>query len=292
MNLPDWTHLRAFHATASTGSLSAAARKLGLTQPSLSRQIAALEAQMQVVLFDRVGKRLVLTALGRQLAEHAARMEAAAQGFALTAAAQEEWGEPVALSVTDVIAAYILPRVLESLLAVAPELRLNVIVTDRFSDLQRREADIALRHAPPNAKGLCGDRLPPGQAGFYASRAWVARHGLAKGWADVLRKGLIGGDDPAQYAAYLTEAGLPTTAHDFRLCASSGVAQWEMAQKGLGVCAMLDDVAQNFPQMLRLLPDHPAIEVPFWIVTHERLTDSPRIRLVREGLRAALGAAG
>jgi DNA-binding transcriptional LysR family regulator len=289
MIVPDWTLLRAFQATASTGSLSAAARKLGLTQPSLSRQIAALEAQMGVGLFDRVGRRLVLTPLGRQLAEHATRMEVAAQGFALTAAAQEEWTKPVTLSVTDVIAAYTLPRIIQSVQARAPDVRLNIIVTNRFSDLHRREADIALRHAPPVGAGLRGDPLPDAQAGFYASRAWVTQHTKAETWADVLRGGLLGGDDPEQFAAYLTGIGLPTTPRDFRLCADSSVALWEMAQAGLGVCAMLTDVAQNFPQMLRLLPNHPAITVPFWIVTHEQLYDSPRIRLVREGLCAALG---
>jgi len=289
MNNLDWNLLRAFHATAVTGSLSAAARKLGLTQPSLSRQIAALETQMRMPLFDRVGRRLVLTATGAALLEHVARMEAGASSFALAASAQSaDLSEPVSLSVTDAVAAYILPQVVAQLQATAPDLRLNVIVTNRFSDLHRREADIALRHAPPDQECLRGDPLPQGQAHFYASRDWVARHGLPVDWPDLLRMGVLGTEDPTRFAEYLTAAGLPTMAQDFRLCADSSVALWEMARAGLGSCAMLHDIAVRDQGMVQLLPTLPPISVPFWIVTHARLYDVPRIRLVRDLLRRVL----
>ncbi len=285
----DWNLLRAFHATASTGSLSAAARKLGLTQPSLSRQIAALEAEMRLPLFDRVGRRLVLTVTGTALLDHVARMEAGAASFALAASAQNaDLSEPVSLSVTEAFAAYTLPDVVARLQATAPDLRLNVIVTDRFSDLHRREADIALRHAPPASADLHGDPLPMAQAQVYASRDWVARHGLPRDWSELLRAGLMGTDESPRYAAYLTAAGRPTHASDFRICANSAVALWEMARAGLGACAMLCDIAARDDTMVPLLPDLPVIEVPFWIVTHRRLYDLPRIRLVREVLQQVL----
>lgn len=286
----DWNLLRAFHATATTGSLSAAARKLDLTQPSLSRQIAALEAQMRLPLFDRIGRRLVLTATGAALLDHVAQMDGGAAGFALAARAQSaDLSEPVSLSVTDAFAAYTLPQVALRLQAAAPDLRLNVIVTNRFSDLHRREADIALRHAPPDTDDLRGDALPPAQAHFYASRDWIARHGMPRDWAELLRAGLLGTDDPARFARYLTAAGLPTIATDFHFCADSSVALWEMARAGLGACAMLRDIAARSDAMVQVLPDLPPIEVPFWIVTHARLYHAPRIRLVRDVLRDVLG---
>lgn len=288
----DWNLLRAFHATATAGSLSAAARKLGLTQPSLSRQIAALEAQTRLPLFDRVGRRLVLTTTGTALLDHVARMDGGAASFALAASAQSaDLSEPVSLSVTDAFAAYTLPQLVAQLQTAAPELRLNVIVTNRFSDLHRREADIALRHAPPATDDLRGDPLPPAQAQFYASRDWIARHGMPRDWADVLRAGLLGTDDPARFAEYLCAAGLPTAALDFRICADSSVALWEMACAGLGACAMLRDIAARSDSMVQLLPHLPPIEVPFWIVTHARLYDAPRIRLVRDVLRHVLSQA-
>lgn len=287
----DWTLLRAFHATATTGSLSAAARKLGLTQPSLSRQIAALESQTGLALFDRVGRKLVLTATGRALLDHAARMEAAANSFALAVAAQDEISaEPVSLSVTDVFAAYTLPRVIAAVQRRAPGLRVHVVVTNRFSDLRRREADIALRHAPPSQPDLRGDALPPARARFYASPDWIARHGIPVDWAGILRGGLLGTEEPERFAAYLTAAGLPTDMSDFRVCVDSSVALWAMAQAGLGVCAMLDDIAQAFPHMVQVLPEAPEITVPFWIVTHEQLYDLPRIRAVRAALIDVLGS--
>lgn len=290
MNNLDWTLLRAFHATASSGSLSAAARKLGLTQPSLSRQVAALEAQSGLILFDRVGRRLVLTATGRALLEHTARMEDGAAAFALAAAANDDISaEPVSLSVTDTFAVYALPAILRKLHLRAPVLRVNVIVTNQFSDLHRREADIALRHAPPAQAGLKGIELQPKSARFYASRDWMTTHGTPSDWQAVLHAGLLGTEEPERFAAYLTTGGLPTNAQDFRLSADSAVAIWAMAQAGLGACAMLDDIAKDFPKMVPLLPELPPIQVPFWFVTHERLYDTPRIRLIRDVLVEALG---
>ncbi|MFN4057343.1 MAG: LysR family transcriptional regulator [Roseinatronobacter sp.] len=287
----DWTLLRAFHATATTGSLSAAARRLGLTQPSLSRQVAALEAQTGLALFDRVGRKLVLTAMGRALLEHAAGMDAGASAFAMAAAAQDVLNaEPVSLSVTDTFAAYILPDILHALRDHAPGLRVRVIVTNNLSDLHRREADIALRHVPPAQLGLRGDELPQASARIYASRDWIARHRMPQVWQDVLHGGLLGLDDPDAFAAYLTQAGLPTRAQDVTICTDSAVTLWAMAQAGLGACAMLDDIAAGFPQMVALMPDWPSIRVPFWCVSHERLYDSPRVRVVRHVLRETLMA--
>ena len=182
-----------------------------------------------------MGRRLVLTVTGTALLDHVARMEAGAASFALAASAQNaDLSEPVSLSVTDAFAAYTLPDVVARLQATAPDLRLTVIVTDRFSDLHRREADMALRHAPPDQNDLRGDPLPQGQAHFYASRDWVARHGLPIDWPDLLRMGLLGTEDPARFAEYLTASGLPTMAQDFRLCADSSVALWKRRAQAWG----------------------------------------------------------
>ena len=104
MNQPDWNQLKAFLETAETGSLSAAARKLGLTQPTLSRQVAAIERQMGVTLFERVGKSMSLTPTGLELLEHARAMGAAAEALSLAATGRSQAvGGVVSVSATDAV---------------------------------------------------------------------------------------------------------------------------------------------------------------------------------------------
>ena len=138
---PDWNQLRAFITTAQTGSLSAAARQLGLTQPTLSRQVAALEEHLQIALFERVGRGLVLTETGRTLLEDCTGMGAAATRFALRASGQSQKIEGrVRISASDVLCAHLLPPVITELQEIAPRLEIEVLATNDLSDLLRREA--------------------------------------------------------------------------------------------------------------------------------------------------------
>jgi len=110
MDQPDWNHLKAFLETAETGSLSAAARKLGLAQPTLSRQVAAIEKQLGVTLFERVGKTMVLTSTGLSLLEHARVMGSAAEDLRMTATGQSQAVDGVVcVSATEGVAGYLLP---------------------------------------------------------------------------------------------------------------------------------------------------------------------------------------
>lgn len=147
MDQLDWNHLKAFLETAETGSLSAAARKLGLTQPTLSRQVAAIERQLGVTLFERVGKAMVPTRTGLALLDHARVMGSAADELRLAASGQSEAVDGVvSISATEPVAAYLLPGVLARLRQQAPGIVIEVVTSDALSDLQRREADIAVRH--------------------------------------------------------------------------------------------------------------------------------------------------
>jgi len=202
----DWNLLRAFHATATQGSLSAAARQLRLTQPTLSRQISALEGQLRVALFARVGRRLVLTEAGAAL-------------------------------LTDVA-------------------------------------------------GLVGDRLADQSAGFYAAPDWIAAHGVPNSLSDLDVSELIGMRDPAEFLHFMRAHGTPLGDGVPMLASDNAVAVWEMARRGLGVAIMLDDIAQRFPEMQRILPDLRPITVPLWLVAHRALYDSARLRRLRAALIA------
>ncbi|TAG75046.1 MAG: LysR family transcriptional regulator, partial [Burkholderiales bacterium] len=170
----DWNQLRAFLETADTGSLSAAARKLGLTQPTLSRQVAAIEQSMGVTLFERVGKAMVLTSTGLDLLEHARAMGSAADALSLVATGRSQAvGGVVSVSATDILASRILPPLVRRLREKAPGIAVEVITTDSLSDLQRREADIAIRHVKPAQPDLIARLVRDVDAYFYASEAWV-----------------------------------------------------------------------------------------------------------------------
>lgn len=281
MSSIDWNQIRAFHTTAVAGSLSAAARQLGLTQPTLSRQVLALEADLGVSLFERRGRKLVLTRTGLELLDHIRIMGDAADTLVLAASGRaQEIGGRVCISATDTYAAYLLPEIVARVRSEAPQITIAIVASNAFSDLHRGEADIAIRHVRPDRPGLVGRHIRDTEAGFFASEDWVARHGMPKGPADLAGAGLMGFDDPA-FAGFLREIGIPIATEDFRIVSESSVVIWEMARRGMGVGAMMREVAERTPGMVKLLPDMAPITVPIWLVTHQELQSSPSIRLVQ-----------
>jgi DNA-binding transcriptional LysR family regulator len=281
MKAMDWNHIRAFHATAVAGSLSAAARQLGLTQPTLSRQVLALEAELGVTLFERRGRKLVLTQTGRELLDHIRIMGDAADTLVLAATGRaQEIGGRVCISATDTCAAYVLPEIVARIRSEAPQITIAIVASNEISDLHRGEADIAIRHVRPDRPGLVGRHICDTAASFYASEAWVARNGLPKGPADLARAGLMGFDDP-RFAGFMREIGIPIATEDFRIVSESAVVIWEMVKRGMGVAVMMREVAERTPGVVNLLPDMLPIPVPIWLVTHQELESSPRVRLVQ-----------
>jgi DNA-binding transcriptional LysR family regulator len=174
----DWNHLHAFLQTAERGSLSAAARYMGVTQSTLSRQVSALEIELGVTLFERVGRSVLITQAGLGLLEYARTMGAAAHDLALAATGTSTTVDGVvSVTATDTIAAFLLPRAIQRIREVAPGVMIEVIATDTISDLRRREADIAIRHVRPQEPELIARLLRHATAHFYASCNWVAKNG-------------------------------------------------------------------------------------------------------------------
>ena len=196
----DWNQARAFSATAAFGSLSAAARKLGLTQPTLSRQVAALEAALGTTLFERIGKRLVLTDAGLSLLDHARAMSTAAEAMALAAAgkSQDIQGR-VTISATDAVSAYLLPSLLARVRVMAPQITLVIVASDSISDLRKREADIAIRHVRPTEPELIARLVGEMTAHFYAAESWVAENGKPESVAELCTLEVLGFDPVDQF---------------------------------------------------------------------------------------------
>lgn len=291
MDRLDWNQLRAFLETAETGSLSAAARKLGLTQPTLSRQVAAVEQRLGVTLFERVGKAMVLTSTGLDLLEHARTMGSAAEELALAATGSSQAVEGlVSISASDAVAAYLLPRAIHRIRQDAPRVVVEVVSSNALSDLRRREADIAIRHVSPQEPDLIARLIREATASFYASEAWVAAHGHPRTADEAVAHDFIGADRSDRFLGYLRAHGLPLTTANFPLYSENSVTSWALVREGLGIGAMMDDVARQTPGMVRVLEDLPPVRFPIWLVTHRELRTARRIRVVFDLLVEYLSA--
>lgn len=278
----DWNQVRAFLATAEEGTLSAAARALGLTQPTLGRQVAALEEDLGVTLFERSGRNLYLTEAGTALLTHVRAMGEAAHRVSLVAAGQSsEVAGDVRLSASDGICTHLLPGLIGGLRQLAPEVRLEIIAENRISDLMRREADIAIRHVEPSEPELIGRRLKDGSARLYAAKSWLERHGRPENLEALAKADMIGMDGPDRMVTELQRFGIELPALTMPLqCANASVV-WELAKAGHGMCFMSDALAAETPHMDAIdVPGLPPITFPVWLITHRELRTARRIRVV------------
>lgn len=285
----DWNQAKAFLATAETGSLSAASRALGLSQPTLSRQVAALEADLGVALFERLGRSLALTAPGLELVEHVRAMGEAAGRVSLAATGQAQTIEGrVAISASDVVAAHQLPPILARLRAEAPGIEIEVVAANEISDLQRREADIAIRHVRPEQPDLVARLIRETTGHLYAATSYLDAHGRPATPADLAEATFIHPGRPERMVAVLETFGVSVSRRQFKLGSESGIVYWEMVRRGLGMGLMSRDVALLCPEVEMVLPDLPPGPMPIWLVTHRELRTSRRIRLVYDLLAEAI----
>ncbi|MDJ0951584.1 MAG: LysR family transcriptional regulator [Alphaproteobacteria bacterium] len=277
----DWNRARAFLATAEEGSLSAAARALGQTQPTLSRQVAALEEDLGVTLFERVGRSLALTQSGLELLDHFRAMGDAASRISLAASGQSQAIEgQVRITATNITATYHLPAVLKQLREIAPGIEIDVIASNEVRDLTRREADIAIRHGRPEQPDLIAKLVRETSAHLYASTEYLDKHGRPETPSDLSSADFIGVEDPARLLPVLNGLGLSLTRDNFKLTSSSGTVLMALVEEGLGIGLFVKEWAELVPGLEPVLPELEPIPVPVWLVTHRELHTSRRIRLV------------
>lgn len=285
----DWNQARAFLATAEQGSLSAAARALGQTQPTVGRQVSALEEHLGVVLFDRAGRGLVLTAPGRELLIHMREMGSAAERVALTATGQsQELHGTVSITASDIFSIRVLPRIVADLARTWPDIDIEIVSANDVRDLARREADIAIRHVRPEDPNLTARLLGEGRGSFYAAPSYLARRGRPETRSDLAHHDFVGVLDAQGMSAVMKTYGLEIPPEKIRYRSDNGMAAWELVRHGLGIGMMSDDLGRLTPDVDLLLPDEPAFTFPIWLVTHRELQSSRRIRLVFDHLAATI----
>ena len=285
----DWNRVRAFVATVEEGSLSAAARALGMKQPTLSRQVAALENELGVVLFERIGKTLVLTPSGLELLEHARAMRRAAADLSLSAAGQSaEMKGEVCITASELIAAHIMPTIVARLHARHPQIRIELVASNTPSDLRKREADIAVRAFRPTQPNLIGQKVCDFPTRFYASQTYLDSVAKVETISDLAQVDFIDFDNTGNYAEFLRGQGVAVTKRNFSIVAENQIIQLELAKVGLGVVVLPEMVGDAEQELTQILPMLAPMEGPIWLVVHRELNTSRRIRTIFDLLKEEL----
>lgn len=280
-NLPhyDWEWLRAFLAVARTGSLSAAARELGQSQPTLSRQIQALEASTRLQLFARSTQGLSLTDAGQSLIEAAEGMEQSSELFQrqVLGLSNELTGE-LRLSANEIVGIFLLPPALSAFRSLHPGLQLELVIANEASSLSKREADVALRMFRPRQESLVARRLPDLELAFFAHRDYLARNGKPTSLGELNAHTLIGFDQQI----HLMQAGAPPELQirrqDFALRTDHMLAQIQLLRSGAGICVTHKGLAQRWPELETVLEWLPLPKLEFWVVCHSDTRYSARVR--------------
>ncbi len=287
----DWSQAQAFLATAEMGSFSGAAGRLGLSQPTVGRHVAALESDLGLLLFDRVGKSLALTDNGLALVEHVKAMRDAANLLSLSALGQDKTiAGPVSFTASDVFCAYILPPIIERIRLTYPEVQVEIVSTNEVQDLRRREADIAIRHVQPTHPDLYAKRLRTAKCKLYGATSYLDQLGRPPTIKDFSERATFIGDTSGRVLQMLTAVGVPIAPEQFSIIANSGVAMWELVKRGIGLAVMFKDLADMTPEVEVILPTEISVDVPVWLVTHRELKTNARIRAIFDILSGELAA--
>lgn len=285
-----WDHYRSFLAVARRGSLSAAARELELTQPTLGRHIAALEKSLGTDLFTRSQAGLQPTHAALELMPHAEAMATSVEAMqrAASGEAQDARGA-VRLTASEMVGVQILPRMLTEFRVAHPQIEIELVLSNLTQDLLRREADIAVRMTEPTQKALISRKLGKIGVGLYAHCDYLARHGTPKTVDDLAHHAMIGFD--ADSSAFRSVRGMiPVSREMFAFRTDSDHAQLAMLCAGYGIAGCQAGIAARDRNLVPVLPGKIALSMSVWLVMHEDLRNTRRVRLLYEHLVRALGA--
>ena len=291
----DWALVKSFLAVLDAGSLMGAARQLGAQQPTLSRHIAELEAQLQVPLFERTGRGVVPTAAALAMADAARDMDASAQRLARAVAGrQEQTSGTVRLSCSQVVACDLLPPVLVALRAEEPGIQVELVASNALSNLLRRDADIAVRMLRPEQGSLVARKLIDLQISACAHRRYLQSAGTPQRPEELLLHQLIGYDRDDTVLRGFASMGLSVSREHFALRTDDQVAYGRLVAAGAGIGFMAEFSRRQWPDVLPLLPQLAIPPMPCWLAVHREIHGNRLVRRVYDFLAEAipLAAAG
>ena len=286
-----WELYRTFLGVLDEGSLSGAARALGITQPTVGRHVAALEQALGIVLFTRSQTGLLPTDAAQSLRPYAEAMQSTAAALERAAGGQaggDVVKGTVRISCADVIGIEVLPPILAGLHEAHPQLKVELVLTDKLQDLLRREADIAVRMVQPKQEQLVARHVGDIELGLHAHRDYLERRGTPRRPEDLAGHATIGYDQPSAWVRQ-AEKALPGLRRElFTLRSDSNVAQLALIRAGAGIGMCQVPLAQRDGNLVRLLPKLFKLPLPTWVTMHEDLRSSPRCRVAFDALVAGL----
>jgi DNA-binding transcriptional LysR family regulator len=285
----DWSQLQSFIAVAEHGSLSGAARARKSSQPTLSRHIAQLEQNIGARLFERSSSGVILTAKGSDLMAHASQMaDAAAQLTLLTEGGSQTFAGTVRITASQIVATYLLPRVLTELHRIAPEIEIEVVASDDTENLLRREADIALRMYRPTQDDVIAQHLGDLTMGAYAAQSYIEHKGMPGELEDVVHHDVIGYDRSTLIIDGLRAFGLDVARSFFKFRSDDQVVCWQMVRSGFGIGFNQIAIGDADPAVRRVFKDTVVGQLPIWLTAHPEVRSIPRIRKVYDHLKTVL----
>ena len=286
----DWDKLRIFHAVAEAGSFTHAGEQLNLSQSAVSRQISALEESLSVPLFHRHARGLILTEQGELLyrTAHEVFGKLAMTEALLTESKDRPKGM---LKVTATVAfgsTWLAPRMRE-FMEVYPEIELHLVLADRELDLSMREADVAIRMAPPRQADLIQRHLLTVHIQAYAATSYVKRQGMPKTAAELDKHRLVvyGEDErpPVPDTNWLLRAGRPSgDPRKAALCINNVYGILQAVQSGAGIAALPEFMVQGSNDLVRVLPEMEGPQIDAYFVYSEELRATKRIAVFRDFL--------
>ncbi len=288
-NRLDWSLCRVFLAIAREGSLSGAARRLGVTHPTVRRDLGLLEAALGSALFVRSASGLVPTDLAVELQPIAQSMETVAEAFMRTASAEAaNIAGTVRITSSELMGVEVLPAILAPLADLHPGLQIELAPTRATEDLLRREADIAVRMTRPSQLDLVARKVGRVRLGFYAHERWLSRQVEPHTLSDLARSGaMIGYDRDPAMLRLLRSAGLEVEPTAFVFRCDSDLAQLAALRAGMGVGVCHDLIARGDPALRRVLPDV-GYTLEVWLAATPSLRSTARVAATFEALASGL----
>lgn len=281
LNKINWSLIEAFVAVAEYGSLSAAARSLDSSQPTIGRQIKSLEAQLKTKLFNRTAKGLTLSEDGIKVLPQAKAMAAAYREFLLIAAGQDpDLSGTVCITASEMVSAYHLPSIISYIRQTEPQIQIELIASDESRNLLYREADIAIRMFKPRQLDLITRHLGHLDLGLFASRDYIARRGLPTIPSQLESHDFVGLNEQTLIIDHMRELGLDANRHWFSVRCDDPVSYWRLVQAGCGIGFAQQSVARNDPEIVELKVDWPLPTLPVWLTAHQAIRHTPRIKRV------------
>ncbi|MGZ3376455.1 MAG: LysR family transcriptional regulator [Phenylobacterium sp.] len=280
----DWDLFQSLHAVLESGTLSAAARLRGLTQPTLGRHIETLEQRLGSPLFLRSPRGLQPTDLALELKPHLHDMSAAASAAVRDASgAADSLLGSIRITASEIVGAEVLPPMLTSFREQHPGVVIEMMLSNINDDLSRREADIAVRMTPPSQSALVAKKVGEICLAFYATADYLERHGMPESLADFEDHAIIGFDSPGRGIRDVPGLNMPVSRETFTFRSDSDLAQLAATRAGFGIGVVQDGLARRYG-LIRVLPNFTLFTMGVWIVMHENLRGSRRMRLMFDHL--------